>query len=496
MFYKFRFGYHFTYVNVKKDSINKYKMTIYYFWTLIENVAFAVVWFFRRDSGLGLNEMLPSGLSLDETVAEIGGGSGDEMPQMTALQLVCLIPAVNILGILVMIVYYMCFHPRIGCCNHQHHEPDVAEQVELSPLQGAHRDDYEEKQLAVEVAECEMHAKKSVNYQTWPRSSNSSCSSRSCSVEELMRDSRKRLPNSSSDLNEAGKTCHRSESSNMSLLFSQEPGEKRTDSKEVEARDLSAFKSRYRSLPARTQSSCLHDKQQKMAKLAAVSETEKIDQLLEEKKQERAWLQCRIDMQKRLSRIGPEFRSSVVFDGGHRTLPRQRSSPAPSRGRTSRLGNCSGATIRNSCVLTEEPSLTSKDASFSGQQQSDFSSSIDYLENLDVFPPPNERVFNPRCKTYPRKRSEFNSFNSGQNSPLLKEMMKQRVNANNAVVTSQQPNFAQHSTTMSLNDIAMRHGSKSPSKFFRPPTPLVLMSRTMSFTVRNDEIIDSIESSV
>ena len=434
-------------MNVKKDSINKYKMTVYYFWTLIENVAFAVLWFFRRDGRTGLNEMLPSGLALDDNVAEMA-----EIPQMTALQLVCLVPAVNILGILVMIVYYMCFHPRIGCCNHRSSRHHQVEQVEMSPMRN-----FQEKRVE--------EARKSANCRTWPRSSNSSCSSRTCSMEELMRDSRKKLASSSSDLREAGKSLgNQSQSSNLSLLLAREE-------KKVTEADLS--KSRYRTLPARAQSSCLHDKMQRKV---AASENEKIDRLLEEKMQEKAWLQCRIDMQKRLSRIGPEFRSSgfPAFDGGHRTLPRQRSSPAASRGITSRLGrHCSGATIRNSCVVNEQAT----------PKESDFSSSIDYLENLDVFPPPVERVFNPRCKTYPRKRSELSG-----NSPLLKEMMRQRVNASN--VTSQK-SFAQ--TTVSLNDIAARNSSPAS---VRPPTPLVLMSRTMSFTVRNDEVIDSIESSV
>jgi len=444
------------YVNVKKDHINKYKMTVYYFWTLIENVAFAVLWFFRRDSRAGLNELLPSGLSLDDNVAELS-----EIPQMTALQLVCLVPAVNILGILVMIVYYMCFHPRIGCCNHHHDiNHHQVEQVEMSPVEN-----FQEKREAVE-------AKKSVNCRTWPRSSNSSCSSRTCSMEELMRD--RKIANSSSDLNEAGKISgHQSHSSNLSLLLA--PRE------ENKVKEVDLSKSRYRTLPARAQSSCLHDKMQRKA---AASENEKIDRLLEEKMQEKAWLQCRIDMQKRLSRIGPEFRSSgfPAFDGGHRTLPRQRSSPAASRGRTSRLGrHFSGATIRNSCVINEEAPQPTK--------ESDFSSSIDYLENLDVFPPPVERVFNPRCKTYPRKRSEFSG--GGHNSPLLKEMMRQRVNQTSGVTS--QKSFA--GTTMSLNDIAARNTSPGAGGV-RPPTPLVLMSRTMSFTVRNDEIIDSIESSV
>lgn len=512
-------GYHFTYVNVKKDHKNKYRMTVYYLETMIENVSFAVTWYFYRDSGRGFTELLVTSPDYNYT------NDIDKIDDKTALQVVCLVPAVNILGILVMIVYYMCSHPKLGCCHRDHHHHDqiidveielndrghvdVGVMVEAPPHRHHHNDDddddvdhhHRHEGPAPPAGDLLISGSGGGNYhcQTWPRSSSSS--SRLGSTDEVAAAPASTEPSSGAVTTSA--TMRRPQSSTcrddnlFASFYSTPPAYHQHNTTTTAAPSSTTHHEFHQKRPMYVSSDVVSGAEtSKVVKAGAGGELvlDNVDRLLEEKKQQKAaleqkkaWLQRRIDMHKRISQMS-DFQPITSHHRPYSTLDR-----------VTHIQHPPAATPLQSPVADAMMTRAG------GDDDGDY-----HLEHLDVFPPPSEPHFPSRsCKTYPRKRVSTSSYinHHSNNSPLLKELMKQR-----AAGGSTEP--ATTITTFSLNDIAMRGSESTSSGFSHLPSSssnhrrrlhhragqggghVMGVSRTMSFTVRNDEVIDSIESSL
>ncbi|XP_078482884.1 XK-related a [Ciona intestinalis] len=117
------FCYTFAYINVhtKQDSNNRYRMAVYYFLIFLENVAISMVWFYFRQGGGSLLEVL---LGSNNSFSAVNVTTATEAPVKSiapniAIGFVFAVNGLFIVGILFMLVYYMLLHPTNGgpCCN-------------------------------------------------------------------------------------------------------------------------------------------------------------------------------------------------------------------------------------------------------------------------------------------------------------------------------------------------------------------------------------------
>lgn len=91
----YRFGYIFTYMNLKEDRsdrcLNRYRMLAYYIFVFIENTSFSLIWFFLRTTN-AVN---------DDTT-------------FMAVALVVLVMVSFFVGIAFLLIYYIVLHPTIS----------------------------------------------------------------------------------------------------------------------------------------------------------------------------------------------------------------------------------------------------------------------------------------------------------------------------------------------------------------------------------------------
>jgi len=411
-------GYNFTYVNVKEGNKNKYRMSAYYILTLIENISYAILWYYFRDSNTGLTHLITK------------TGSSASIDNKTALHVASLVPIVNIFGILIMIIYYICFHPRLGLSCFR---SDVIEdKIEMTSYPNIIENKEYLKPTSEEPSSLQL-------YQTWPRLSSSS--SRHSSSDDLSTLSHSRTKSQMFNFTQSSTKIK----SSNDLLSSTFPN---PSNRELSSTSL-LLQPDHKSKTLLTSP---------IPPELLIEDPDDVERLLEEKRQQKAviqqkqaWLHHRIDMQKRL-----KFQSDFqpLFPSLNRT------SLSPS-----------------SPITTLSPIRSNLPKTF---YTSSSPSSYDQLQL--------------RCKTYPRKRPSHPFNHTSHNSPLLKELMKQRMVsiAEDSKLTNI-PSSPTPAATYSLNDIALRHHK---SAFTRPMSSVLGVSRTMSFTVRHDEVIDSIESSL